>query len=39
MPFLRDAPGGKSTVSTVDVEEIKVGSEISALEMVFFRGS
>lgn len=39
MPFLRDAPGGRSTVSTVEVDDINVGSEISALETVFFRRS
>jgi len=38
MPFLRDAPGGKSTVSTLEVEESSaIGSEISDLEIVFLR--
>lgn len=36
MPFLRDAPSGRSTVSTFEVDDIKVGSEISDLEIVFF---
>lgn len=36
MPFLSDAPGGRSTVSTVDVDEISVGSEMSDFEIVFF---
>jgi hypothetical protein len=28
-PFLSDAPGGRSTVSKLEVEEMSVGSEIS----------
>lgn len=37
MPFFSDAPSGKSMVSTLDVEEIRVGSEMSDLEIVFLR--
>lgn len=37
IPFFSDAPGGRSTVSTLDVDETNVGSEMSALETVFLR--
>ena len=37
MPFLRDALGGSSTVSTFDVDEMSTGSEISFFEMLFLR--
>ena len=37
MPFFREAPGGKSTVSTFEVDEIRVGSEMSDFEIVFLR--
>ena len=38
MPFLKEAPGGRSTVSTFEVEESSAtGSEISCLLMVFLR--
>lgn len=37
MPFLRDAPAGKSTVSILDVDDTSVGSEMSNLLMVFLR--
>ena len=33
MPFLRLASGGRSTVSTEEVQEMKVGSEMSCLLM------
>ena len=39
MPFFKDAPAGSSIVSTLDVEDRSVGSEISALWTVFLRNS
>ena len=39
MPFLSDAPSGRSTVSILDVEETSVGSEIWLLDMVFLRST
>ena len=38
IPFLKEAPGGRSTVSTFEVEESNAtGSEISCLLIVFLR--
>jgi hypothetical protein len=38
MPFFKEAPAGKSTVSTFDVEDSSAtGSEISCLLMAFLR--
>lgn len=37
MPFMRDAPTGKSTVSMTDVVEMSLGSEISVFLMDIFR--
>jgi len=37
MPFLSEAPGGKLTVSTTDVVETNIGSDISDLAIDFFR--
>jgi hypothetical protein len=36
MPFFRDAPAGRLTVSMTDVVERKTGSEISDLATDFF---
>jgi hypothetical protein len=36
MPLLRLAPGGSPTVGTLDVQEMKVGSEIFDLSMMRF---
>jgi len=38
-PFFSEAPSGKSTRSKFEVEEINIGSEISPLEIVFFRNA
>ena len=37
IPFFRDAPGGRSTVSMTDVVDKKIGSEMSALATDFLR--
>jgi hypothetical protein len=37
LPFLREAPGGRSIVSITEVVEINTGSEMSALAIDFFR--
>jgi hypothetical protein len=37
MPFFSDAPSGRSMVSIFEVDMISVGSEMSPLEIVFFR--
>jgi hypothetical protein len=39
MPFLRDAPAGRLTVSMTDVVDRKTGSEISDLATDFFRST
>jgi hypothetical protein len=38
-PFLREAPGGRSTVSMMDVVDTKTGSEISLLAIDFLRNT
>jgi hypothetical protein len=37
LPFLREAPGGRLTVSMTEVVDRKIGSEISAFAIDFFR--
>lgn len=37
IPFIKDAPAGRSTVSMTDVVEISLGSEISVFLMDIFR--
>lgn len=37
IPFFKEAPGGRSTVSTFEVEDISFGSEMSAFEIVILR--
>lgn len=39
LPFLRDAPAGRSTKSITDVVDRKTGSEMSALATDFFRST
>ena len=37
IPFLSEAPGGRSTVSMTEVAEMNIGSEISDFTMDFLR--